>query len=217
MRKETMNGVMCAVLAAGLLSGCASTRLTNEWRNPDVEKAGPYRKILVTAITTQEGVRRPFEDAFRSALAPLGAVGVSGYTLLPSSEEADKDLLVKAVREAGADAALVVRMVKKETRTSVDNRSHRWAYWGSGDYYVSYHSDWTVYYEPVSSYADDFEHDFDVITLEAKLFDATTEKLVWAASTETTDPRELQKEIGSYATLICKRLGKSGLLGTAAH
>ena len=204
---------MCAVLAAGLLSGCASTRIVGEWRNPDVEKAGPYKKILVTAITTQETVRRPFEDAFLSALAPLGAVGVSGYTLLPSAGEADKDQLVKSVRESGADAALVVRMVRKETRsqTSVVTSGNSGAYWGSAGYYGSYHSGWTGYYEPAS--VDVYETQYDVITLEAKLFDATTEKLVWAASTETVMPRTLQKEIASYSRLICKRLGKSGLLG----
>jgi hypothetical protein len=195
------------------LSGCGTTRITDEWRAPAVEKAGPYKKILVTAITTQEGVRRPFENAFQSALAPLGAVGVSGYTLLPAAAEADKEQLVKAVKEAGADAALVVRMVKIESLASVNNRAHSGSYWGSTSYYAGYHAGWTGYYVPASAY----DTDVDVITLEAKLFDVTTEKLVWAASTETTDPRELQKEIAAYATLICKHLGKSGLLGAAAR
>jgi hypothetical protein len=208
MNRQTM---ICAVLTAGLLSGCATTKMMGEWRNPDAEKAGPYKKILVTAITSQETVRRPFEDAFGSALARFGAAGVSGYTLLPATGEADKDQLVKAVRDAGADAALVVRLVSKDTRshTSVISSDSR-AYWNSAGYYGSYHSGWTGYYEPISVY--EYETEYDIITVEAKLFDATTEKLVWAASTETVDPRKLQQEIAAYAKLICKRLGKNGLL-----
>lgn len=213
MNRKTISGAMCVVLVAGLLSGCATTKMMGEWRNPDAEKAGPYQKILVTAITSQETVRRPFEDAFGSALARFGAVGVSGYTLLPATKEADKEQLVEAVLKVGADAALVVRLVSKDTRSQTSVTTSGRAYWSSDGYYGSYHSGWRGYYEPPPFYEYEYEIEYDVITVEAKLFDVATEKLVWAGSTETVNPRNLQQEIVAYSKLISKHLNKNGLLG----
>jgi hypothetical protein len=195
----------CAMLAAIVLSGCASTRVVGEWRNADVEKAGPYNKIFLAAITSQETVRRQMEDGFQAALVSRNASVVPSYGLLPDKAEAGQEQLIKAVKTSGADAALVFRMVKTESR-SVMTASH----YGPG-MYGWYHSAWNDYYAPTSVYQ------YDVVTLEAKLFDVASEKLVWAVSTETADPGKIQKEIVAYAKLICDRMGKAGLLSTGTR
>jgi hypothetical protein len=194
-----------ALLAAALLSACATTRVTSEWRNPEVTKAGPYGKVFLTAITQQDAVRRQMEDAFQAALKERGVIGLPSYGSLPAAGKAEKDKLVAAVKASGADAALVFRMVKSENRVTVAP-----TYYGPTGYYSGYYAAWDGFYNPVSVY------EYVVVTLEAKLFDVAAEKLVWVASTETMDPGKLQQEIAGYAKLICDRIGDAGFLSKAA-
>ena len=201
--KTQMFGAVAGLMLAAMLSGCASTSIISEWRDPEVKEAGPYKKFFVTAITKQETVRRQLEDAFKDNLAALGAAGIASYGPLTATAEANKEQLVKAVKETDADAVLVVRMVKRETETSISP-----AYYGPTGYYNGYHSSWDGFYEPMSVYQ------YDVITLEVKLYEVKTGQLVWAASTETVDPGKLQKEISAYAKLICERMGTLKLIAS---
>jgi hypothetical protein len=59
-------GVMTLVLAA-----CASTSLTNSWRDPAY--TGPQlKKVMVMGVSTQPSVRRVFEDEFVNELEAAG-------------------------------------------------------------------------------------------------------------------------------------------------
>ena len=191
-------GLLAAVVVA---SGCASTRITGEWRAEDAGPAIQYKKVFVTAITRQETVRRQVEDAFGVTLAARGAEGLPSYTPLPNAAEATEDDVRKAVKESGADAALIVRYVKKEKEMTISP-----GYYGTSGYYGAYRSSWYGFYEPPTVYQ------YDVVFLESKLYDVKSEKLLWAVSTETTDPGKLQKEIDAYAKLICDRLAEVGYL-----
>lgn len=204
MKKHLIGGAAGIILVTAMLSGCATTSIISEWRDPEVKEAGPYKKFFVTAVTKQETLRRQVEDAFKDNLAALGAAGIPSYGPLTATAEADKDQLVKAVKDTDADAVLVVRMVKREKETSISP-----AYYGPTGYYNGYHSSWDGFYEPVSVYQ------YDVITLEVKVYEVKTGKLVWAASTETVDPGKLQKEINAYAKLICERMSALKLVGAA--
>ena len=56
--------VFALVIAVALgFTGCASTRIVNQWSNPDY--ATPrLRKILVIGVSRQPSIRRTFEDEF---------------------------------------------------------------------------------------------------------------------------------------------------------
>ncbi len=195
----------CAMLAAAMLSGCASTKVVGEWRNAELQVAGPYHKVFLAAVASQETLRREMEDSFHAALVSWNASGVPSYTFLPKASEADQDQLVKAVKDSGADAALVFRMVKRESRIATLP-----TYYGPTTLYGGYHAAWGDYYASATAY------EYDVITLEAKLFDVASGKLAWAVSTETTDPGKMKKEIAAYTKLICDQMVKTGLLSKKA-
>ena len=86
--KKTLIIAMCTAIAAVIVSGCASTQITGEWKNPEVEKAGPYKKVFLTAITQQDVLRRQLEEAFQAALTPLGAEGLPSCKALATAGEA---------------------------------------------------------------------------------------------------------------------------------
>jgi hypothetical protein len=184
-----------------LLAGCATTQVTNEWRDPEAIQAGPYKTIFVGAAAEQDATRRQVEDAFQAALAAEGVTGIPSYNSLPKTEKAGKEKLSKAVKEAGADAVLLLRKVKAENKVAVSP-----GYYGPPGFYSGYSALWVGYYDPIDVYQ------YDIITLEARLYDVATERLVWAVSTETTDPRSISKEITGYAGLISKRLAPAGFV-----
>jgi hypothetical protein len=206
MIKNTVIILACAMLAAILLSGCASTKVVGEWRNPELEKAGPYNKVFLAAIASEESLRRQMEDSFQAALVSWNVSGVPSYSSLPDTTKAGQEQLIKAVKESGADAALVFRMVKRESRIAMVP-----TYYAPTSLYGGYYAAWGDYYGSTSAY------EYDVITLEAKLFDVASDKLVWAVSTETTDPGKMKKEIAAYTKLICDQMVKAGLLSKVAQ
>lgn len=201
MNAKVMMGVFGVVMTAVFLAGCASTKISGEWDNPEVKTAGLYKKIFLTAVTGEETVRRQVEDAFQATLSPLQVEGIQSYLSMPDSGKPEKDALVSAVKASGADAALVIRMVKKENKVTVSP-----TYYGPSGYYGGYYRSWDDFYAPSTVYQ------YDVVTLEARLYDVATEALVVAISTETVDAGKLQKEIEKYAALISNRLAEKGVL-----
>jgi len=204
MNAKSMVGVFGVMVMAVFLTGCASTRISGEWDNPEVKTAGPYKKLFLTAVTGEEIVRRQLEDAFQVTLATHQVEGIQSYHSMPDSGKPEKEALVSAVKASGADGALVVRMVKKENKVTVTP-----TYYGPSGYYGGYYHSWDSFYAPATVYQ------YDVVTLEARLYDLATETLVMAISTETTDPGKLQKEIAEYSAIICERLAEKGALPVA--
>jgi hypothetical protein len=49
------------VLLCLSLAGCASSKLVNEWSNPEYSSVH-FSNVLVIGVSTQAGVRRTFED-----------------------------------------------------------------------------------------------------------------------------------------------------------
>lgn len=206
MKKQMIVSLAGFSLATMMFAGCATTSIVSEWRDPEVAEAGPYKTLFLAAVTKQDVVRRQMEDAFKDNIAAVGAAGIPSYDALAAAAEAKEEQLVKAVKASGADAMLVFRLMKRETQTSISP-----TYYGPAGYYNGYHRSWSGFYDPVSVYQ------YEVITLEASLFDVKTGQLVWAAGTETVDPGKLEKEVAAYAKLICERMRELNLVGAAVQ
>lgn len=130
-----------------ILSGCATTDLTNSWKNPQYS-GGPVTKVLVLGISSQASVRRTFEDTLAQALTKKGVQPVASYTLIPSDGPIAEDALEKAVEQAGVDGVLVTRMVGRQTEISVSPSPMPPAAYGMRwQYYGYYTGAWRSYYE----------------------------------------------------------------------
>ena len=54
-----------------------------------------------------------------------------------------------------------------------------------------------------------------MVVVETSLWQARDGTLVWSATTQTTDPGELKKEIAGYANIIIAALRERGLIDGA--
>jgi hypothetical protein len=190
------------VFVAVLLSGCASTRLVNDWKDTRYQGA-PLSKVLVIGVTKQTVVRRIFEDAFVRELNAKGVVAVASYTLIPEDGEVPKDRIAQAVAQSGADGLLVTRLVRVERQTRIDPGYIGPPYMGFYDYYPFA---WGTFYEPPMVYS------YNVVTWDTSVFDARTNQMIWAGATETVAPKNISKEAGEAASVVVKQLAKSNFL-----
>ena len=172
---------------------CASTQLTDTWRDPK-HSGPPLTRILVVGVTRQAGMRRTFEDEFVRQLQAKGVQAVASYTLVPEDGEVPRERLAQAVKESGVEGVMVTRLVRVDRETQV----YPGTYVGSpyAGFYRFYSSAWVGFYEPPQVYS------YDVVTAETNLFDVRGDTLIWSGTTETLARRNVKKEVTEFATVI---------------
>ena len=198
----------CCVLmfALGLFSGCSSSKIINAWSEPDYI-APHFKEVVVLGISKQAALRRSFEDEFVAQLKANGIQAVPSYQFLPEEGQVSEPRLIDAVKQSGADAAIMTRLVRVERATQISPGYYD-PYPGFG-FYHWYSAGWAGFYEPPRVY------DYDVYTSETSLYDLNRDRLVWAGTVQTTDPTDIPKEIRNYVKTVIEALKAKNLLRTA--
>ena len=93
----------CA-LAWPFASGCASTRVVQQWSSPDYV-APRFERIMVLGISRQASMRRAFEDEFVIKLKATGVDAVPSYRFIAENGPVEEPRLREAVKQAGAAGA----------------------------------------------------------------------------------------------------------------
>lgn len=194
----------CALL---LLGACTSTRLTSSWTAPAPERR-MFDNFLVVAVAESPVVRRNFEEGFARALRLQGAMATPGYLRIPTEELEEKKAVAKALRETGADAVAITRLVGEEERTRYSppvihgGPSLHFGYYP----YPFYGGLWYTLYEP--GYYDTYK----VVRLETSLYRAEDDTLVWSGRSETLDPGSELEVIREVIDAVVKELVELGFV-----
>lgn len=190
------------------LTACSSTSLVNRWNDPEF-KGPPLKKILVIGIIKDDIKRRSFEQEFTSLISGQGLEGVASYTLLPDLQSADqKEEILAVVDKVGADGVMVVTLqgVSKEERDvppSVDYVPTVGFGYGMYSYYGMSHA---AVYRPGYTVID------TVVRLDIKLFDVSTEKMIWAGKTESFNASSPKTIVSELEKLVIGDMKKSGIV-----
>ena len=193
-------------IALSFVAGCASTQIVNQWSDPNYTPTS-FKKIVVLGISKQTTLRRSFEDEFVAQLRSNGIQAVPSYQVIPEEGQASEARLLKAVKQTGADAAIMTRLVRVERRRQVTPGYYNpYPFLG---FYGWYSSGWAGFYEPPRVYH------YDVYTSETSLYDLSRDRMVWAGTVQTTDPGDIPKEIKNYVTTVIDALKEKHLLRSA--
>jgi hypothetical protein len=195
--RNFMLAVAAAVVALAVV-GCASTRITDSWSDPAFT-GGPFKRVMVMAVTHNGSARRSFEDIFAAKLRATGIEAVPSYTRLTQDGPVDEQAMNAAVRAAGADGLLMVRLLRVDRQTRVETMYTPMTF----PTYYGFYSAWMAYPEV---------YQYDIATAEVNLFDVRTNKLVWGGTTETFDPKSVTQESAGFANVIINALAKRGLV-----
>ena len=202
-----------------LAAGCSSTVMTGSWKNPNFK--GQVKKVYIIGIAKQETTRRIFEDTFSAQLAKYGVTGISSYRDLPTSEKVTQEEIADKASKNGADSIILTRAIGKRTEevvtpgqvtsypTPTPRYGPRYGYYPDPYYrnYGSYYArSWDVVYQPATV------SQYEVVTIEANLYESGTGELIWSAQLETVVEGNMQNLIAGFIEKVTKDLKEKGLI-----
>jgi len=205
MTRYLRNPFGLLMLAAMLVTACASTQLNSVWKDPSY-KTRPAR-IMVIGMSKNPLNRRLFEDEFVAQLKARGTEAISSYTVLPDKQQDNQGAIAAKVKELGADTVLVTRLVSKKTvQTYVP---------GTPYFPPPYYGTWPDYYGYGYRYmySPGYIAEDEYAVIETNLYETRHDKLVWAASSETVMGDSYQNMIKSYIGIMLNTMAGNGLLG----
>jgi hypothetical protein len=201
------NMLFVSVLAMMVVSSCGpSQKVTSSWKNPQVATAPKYNKIFIAALVANPSYKSVIENDLANAARARGLQVVSSADVFPntytSNSNVSKDDVLAKVRATGSDAILTVSLVDKASETryvpgSTTYMPHM-GYGGFGGYYgYAYGS----MYSTPGYYTEDKTY-----FMEARLFDAANEQLVWSAQSEAYNPSKIEKFSKDYTATLLERM-----------
>jgi hypothetical protein len=203
--------ILSLSLLVVMLSCSPSVKILGAWTGPSTPAEG-YSNIFVTALTDNILARQTVETDLDNLLMEEGVNAKSSFDILPpgfKSSNVDKEEVLEKIRELGSDAILTVAVLDQTNETRYVPGSTMYSPMGYGYYgrfwgYYNYYN--PVMYDP-GYYTTDKNY-----YLEANLYDAATEELVWSSQSETTNPSSIETFSRSFSTTIINQLIKDGLL-----
>jgi hypothetical protein len=201
--KEEFSLPAVALLAVFMIAGCASTRITSQWTNPEM-RSPSFKRIMVIGVSEQASIRRSFEDEFVQRLRSAGQDAVPSYRFIPQPGKVSEAILKRAVDQAGADGAIITRLLRVEQRVQI-SPGYRAPVHPFG-FYGWYSHAWTGYYEPPHVYPH------DVYISETTLHDVRRNEVIWSGTVRTPDPDDVQEAIEEYVQTVMRELDDRDIL-----
>ena len=190
---KTRSLVNLAGLGTGLalLAACASTQVLSEWHAADGNDVR-FGHLAVVALFKQDQTRRMFEDEFAGQISNIGPMVTRSYNILPNLNANTSGQMANIVKAIGADGVLVIRMLNCAQRAPTATNSAP----------VPRNLQGFLQYACKDNYDPPSLPPNTAITMETKLFDVKSGKLIYSLVTEANQPASLQRGI----TLLTRRV-----------
>jgi len=213
MQKNTKSIAAAAALGLLVLAACSLTNLNAVWMDPQYQ-GGKLKNVLVIGGSTNQVVRRIFEDEFTARLKTRGTHAIPSYSIFPSENTLDKDAIESKSRELGIDAMLIARVVDTKTKRELTPTPY------NNYYRNTYFYDWPNRYSRFYSgsvsarYYDDrrYYSEYEVVNLETNIYETQTGKLIWSALSDTVIGGSSDLEVSSIVAVIMKKLSENQLI-----
>ncbi|MDF2188133.1 hypothetical protein [Paraflavitalea sp. CAU 1676] len=213
--KRSLPAVLLTAFFVVVLSCGSNTRITGSWIDPDIKgHVEENASVFIASLSRNMEVRTKLENALAAQAAMRNIKVVKSteffaptfYEKLPPREE-----VLDKIKQTGVDAVLTVSLINKESETRYvpgNNRyyapypNYRW-YGGLYTYYNYWYPNlWDPgYYTTDKTYF-----------METNLYDASNEKLLWSAQSETVNPGSIDNFVRDYPKKLVEQLVKDGLL-----
>lgn len=204
--------VVTGALIFMLLMGCRTTKLTQQYKNPETATF-QANKVLIVGITADKDLRRSFENKMMESLEKDGVIAVKSIDFFEKSFTDNKQSLKQlnaietSLLEAGFDAILFTKITNKESRVTVVD-----AYRNFSNNYPTFED---YYYGNQHVYFKEQQERYQVYTTETSLFCICPGKepeLLWQGIIEVVDANKVDRNITTYINLLLKTLKENNLL-----
>jgi hypothetical protein len=205
MQRITLVAVLALLLTG---TGCSKTKLVESWSDP-AYTARQIDRIAVTGIGANPDGRNEFEQAFSNAIEDRGNDAVPLHETFANlaAKQVEPDSLAIFVERAGCDLVLTARVVGDVSNVEfVEGGSYKLP----ATYYNSLPDYHEVAYSDATQPGRFSEAHFLIV--ETNVYDARSEKLIWASRSETTVTGNLDKRLTEFATVITEDPAERGLI-----
>lgn len=196
MRRLRRLAAPVASIALAVLVACTATRLKTSWRDPGVQDVR-FRKIVVFIVAKDEALRRNGEHEVCEQVT--GTPCVPAFAVVPDDELADVAKVKERVNDASFDGAVVMRLVGRRVQQTYvpPPPTPMWGYYGAA---------WPTAYDPGYVRQD------DVVDVQTCIYAVKEGKLLWAGTTESTNPRDVRRTVDEIADAVAAELRREGLI-----
>lgn len=201
------------IFVLALLVSCSTARVTDSWINNDYTNYQP-NKILIIGLTDNLSGRTLFEEQLKKELSNRGIEAVESYKVFKptftsskqTEEEIDEE--IKRLSKDGFDAVLISAVKGVDEKISYSGDDFRTNYYWRrfGRYY---------YLTQDVYHVNGYYNKYKIYHIEASLYNLKEDNdksLVWVASYDIIDPKQINKTVTNYVTAITKSLEKHQII-----
>ncbi len=194
-----------------LVSSCSpSVRIIGSWSSPQ-NTNNSYTSVFVTALTKNVLARQTVEMHLEEMIQSQGISATGSFEVIPpgfNAQEADKEEILRKIREMGSEAILTVTLLDQTNETRyVPGTNYAPIGLGFHGRFWSYYGAYNPYMYDPGYYTTDKSY-----YLEANLYDTQTEEMIWSSQSETTNPASLEQFSKAFAGAVVKQLIKDGFI-----
>jgi hypothetical protein len=183
----------------------AAPKFLAVWKSPEVSRLNfAMKKVAALVITDSQSLQMSGEEALARELIERNVNGTATYRFVPREELKSAEKARVWFERAKVDGVVALRPMRRETQEISP------VVWTSGyypDFWGYYGYGWTNVVVLPSS------RDTTIITVETLIYDLTRNQLVWAATSETRDPKNLQEFVKDLVNAAVKEMKKMKLVG----
>jgi hypothetical protein len=200
--RRNLTYALILVLSAGAAVQAAKFKST--WKAPDAV-AGSFagKKVAAFVIVKDDALRMSAEESLVRQLEALGVQGEASYRLAPREVMQDKDKAKAWFERIGVAGVVALRVVSADKVTTYTPSMWTTSYYGS--WWGYYGNTWSAMWSPGSVDTN------TVLTVETLIFNVPSDKLLWAAVSESTNPKNVDAFMKDLVTQAVKEMKKQGL------
>jgi hypothetical protein len=198
--------VILSVISIGAPAAASAPKFLDVWKSPEISRLSfAGRKVAALVITDDQPLEMSGEEALAGELTARSVNGLAAYRVVPREELTTAERARGWFERAGIEGVVALRPVSRETE-----RTYSPIVWSSGHY----QSFWGYYgYGWSHVYVARASGTSTTIGVETLIYDLTRDRLVWAAASETKDPKQLQDFVRDLVNAAVGEMKKMKLVG----
>jgi hypothetical protein len=206
MHRSSLNTLVVASVIVATATLAGAPKFTSVWKSPaarEVSFAG--KKVAALVVTDDESLQVAGEEALTRELSARGVQGVATYRIVPKPELKDPDKAKVWFEKSAVEGVVAVRPVSADKRTTYSPGTWVNPYYGTLWGWYGY--GWGSVYVPGAVYRD------TVVVVETMIYSVPRNALLWAAVSETKNPKDLRRFVEDLVKESVKEMHKQGLAG----
>jgi hypothetical protein len=206
--KRASLATLAALVSLALASSAhAGTKIVESWADAQFGKI-KFKNVLAIVASKDASLRRTAEDEICKNVVKTACT--RGYTIISEAEAGDKEKVVAKIKAGGFDGVVLLRALGGDGGMTREAGAARPTYyWTFYSYYDYWGGSWGVPYIAADTSMTKAQ---TYMTLETNIYDLSTDKLVWAGSTQTKNPDSARELVRDVTKTVRKDLKAKGLV-----